>query len=184
MDTAVERRKPQGLMDRVALAVTTCGVGYLPLMPGTFGSLVGLAIYILLSSGFAQYRYTSASSEPESFVAGIHAIIMVAFVGMILIGIWASGRSIELLGSADPPEAVIDEVIGQLTVFLFIPFATSWIVIAAGFGFFRLFDIWKPFPIDRLQLLPGGLGICVDDIGAGICAGACLSVFYAVSLLV
>ncbi|MGD9587953.1 MAG: phosphatidylglycerophosphatase A [Pyrinomonadaceae bacterium] len=184
MQTVVERRKPEGLLDHLALAITTCGVGYLPLMPGTFGSLVGVAIYVLISSAFSSFRYTPESVEPETLVAGIHAIIMVAFVGLILLGVWASGRSIELLGSGDPPEAVIDEVIGQLTVFLFIPFATSWLIIAAGFGFFRLFDIWKPFPIDRLQMLPGGLGICVDDVGAGICAGACLSVVYAVSLWV
>lgn len=175
---------PKGLLDHLALAVTTCGVGYLPLMPGTFGSMVGVGIYVGLSSLFASYRYSADPSEPETLVAGIHALIMLAFVGLILLGIWASGRSIELLGSADPPEAVIDEVIGQLTVFLFIPFATSWLVIAAGFALFRLFDIWKPFPIDRLQMLPGGLGICVDDLGAGICAGACLSVVYAVSLWV
>lgn len=117
-------------------------------------------------------------------VAGIHSIILVAFAGFIILGIWAATRSIELLGNTDAPQAVVDEVIGQLTVFLFIPFSTSWVLIGAGFVLFRLFDIWKPFPIDKLQDLPGGVGVVADDIAAGIYAGIVLSVVHAISLLV
>jgi phosphatidylglycerophosphatase A len=73
-------------------------------------------------------------------------------------------------------------VIGQLTVFLFIPFTSSWVLIGAGFLLFRLFDIWKPFPIDHLQDLPGGVGVVADDIAAGIYAGIVLSVIHAIIL--
>jgi phosphatidylglycerophosphatase A len=106
----------------------------------------------------------------------------VAFAAFIIIGIWASARSIPILGNTDAPQAVVDEVIGQLTVFLFIPFTTSWVLIVAGFLLFRLFDIWKPFPIDKLQDLPGGVGIVADDVAAGILGGVLLSVINAVTL--
>jgi phosphatidylglycerophosphatase A len=115
-------------------------------------------------------------------VASIHAVILVAFGLLVLVGMWAAGRSTELLGNTDASQAVIDEVIGQLTVFLFIPFTNSWILIIAGFLLFRFFDIWKPYPIDRLQDLPRGVGVCADDVAAGIYAGIVLSVVHAISL--
>ena len=87
-----------------------------------------------------------------------------------------------MLGDSDPSQAVIDEVIGQLVTFLFVPFGLGWPLILAGFLLFRLFDIWKPYPIDSLQILPGGIGICADDILAGVYAGICLLVIYAISL--
>ena len=77
---------------------------------------------------------------------------------------------------------MVDEVIGQLIVFLFIPFTTSWLLIGAAFLLFRLFDIWKPYPIDSLQALPGGIGVCADDMLAGVYAGVCLSIIHAVVL--
>ena len=77
---------------------------------------------------------------------------------------------------------MVDEVIGQLIVFLFIPFTSSWYLIAAGFLLFRLFDIWKPYPIDDLQNLPGGIGVCADDMLAGVYAGVCVSIIYAIGL--
>ena len=180
----VEKRKPTGVLDYVSLAVTTCGVGYLPLMPGTFGAMLATGFYAFLATAFSSYRYSSQLAAPESLVALIHAVILVSFLLFCLLGIWAAGRSVELLGNSDASQAVVDEVIGQLIVFLFIPFTTSWILILAGFGLFRLFDIWKPYPIDYLQELPGGIGVCADDILAGVYAGVCLSIIYAVTLYV
>lgn len=180
----VEKRKPQGALDYLSLAVTTFGVGYFPLMPGTYGSLVAVGFYSLLASTFSAFRYSANPSSPELIVATIHSIILVAFLLFILLGIWAAGRSVELLGNTDAPEAVVDEVIGQLVVFLFIPFTSSWLLIGAGFALFRLFDIWKPYPIDYLQTLPGGIGVCADDLLAGVYAGVCLSIIYAISLSV
>ena len=184
MKQEIERRKPEGLLDYLSLAVTTCGVGYLPLAPGTWGSLVAVGFYFLLANIFGAYRYAPGSAGSEFMIAAIHAAILIAFLLFILLGVWAAGRSTELLGDLDPSKAVVDEVIGQLIVFLFIPFTSSWLLIGAGFIFFRLFDIWKPYPIDYLQNVPAGIGVCADDILAGVYAGICVSVVYAISLSV
>jgi len=184
MKSKVEKRSPSGVLDYTSLAVTTFGVGYLPLAPGTWGSLVAVGFYAVLASSFSAVRYSANPQSPESLVAAIHAIILVAFLLFILLGVWASSRSIELLGNSDASQAVVDEVIGQLIVFLFIPFTSSWLLIGAGFLLFRLFDIWKPYPIDHLQDLPGGIGICADDMLAGVYAGVCVSIIYAISLSV
>jgi phosphatidylglycerophosphatase A len=184
MKSKVEKRSPSGVLDYISLAVTTFGVGYLPLAPGTWGSLVAVGFYTVLASTFSAVRYSANPQSSESLVAAIHAIILVAFLIFILLGVWASSRSIELLGNSDASQAVVDEVIGQLIVFLFIPFTSSWLLIGAGFLLFRLFDIWKPYPIDHLQDLPGGIGICADDMLAGVYAGVCVSIIYAISLSV
>ena len=182
MRRTVERRPARGIADYFALALTTCGVGYLPLAPGTWGSLLAVGFYALLSNVFGAYRYRPSLQEPEFLVAAIHAVILIAFLLFILLGIWSAGRATQILGDLDPSEAVIDEVIGQLIVFLFIPFTMSWPLILAGFLLFRVFDIWKPYPIDYLQTLPSGIGVCADDILAGVYAGVCLSVIYAINL--
>ncbi len=186
MKTAIEIRKPAGLLDYFSLGVTTFGVGYLPLIPGTLGSAVGVAIYLgvawlvaMLALGF-NIHVSSLGWEP--FTSWVHAAILIAFLLFTLLGIWAAGRSTELLGNLDPPQAVVDEVIGQLITFLFVPFGIGWPLVIVGFVLFRLFDIWKPYPIDDLQNLPAGIGVCADDILAGVYAGVCLSVIYAVSL--
>lgn len=178
----VKKRKPSGVVDYISLAITTFGVGYLPIAPGTWGSLVAIGFYSILASTFSGFRYSSAPGSPETIVAAIHALILVALVIFLLLGIWAASHSVELLGNTDASEAVVDEVLGQLVVFLFIPFTSSWLLIGAGFLLFRLFDIWKPYPIDNLQSLPGGIGVCADDLLAGVYAGVCLSVIYAVTL--
>ena len=182
MKKQIQQRKPSGSLDYLSLAVTTCGVGYLPLAPGTWGSLVAVAFYVLLANVFGGYRYAPGSPGSEFMIAAIHALILIAFLLFILLGVWAAGRSTELFGDLDPSQAVVDEVIGQLIVFLFIPFTSSWVLVGAGFIFFRLFDIWKPYPIDYLQNLPAGIGVCADDILAGVYGGVCLSVVYAISL--
>ena len=184
MKHEIERRKPKGFRDYLSLAVTTCGVGYLPLAPGTWGSLLAVGFYVLLANLFGAYKYKPSLAEPEFMVAAIHAVILIAFLLFILLGIWSAGRATQMLGDLDPSQAVIDEVIGQLIVFLFIPFTSSWWLIGLGFGLFRLFDVWKPYPIDYLQNLPAGIGVCADDILAGVYAGVCLSVVYAISLSV
>ena len=182
MKTSVEKRKPDGLLDHLSLAVTTFGVGYIPGAPGTYGSLIAVGIYFGAANIFASVRYGAELTSPEHLVAAVHAVILLALLVFCLLGIWAAGRSVELLGNTDAPQAVVDEVIGQLLVFLFVPFTTSLLLIAAAFLLFRFFDIWKPYPIDYLQTLPAGIGVCADDILAGVYAGVCLSVVYAVSL--
>lgn len=188
MKQPVEKRKPQGLLDYLALGLTTFGVGYIPGAPGTYGSIVAVGIYMIFT-GIRQAAPVSGMGtafSPDFVVALIvgfpHAVYLVLLALFSSLGVWASGRAIALLGNSDPPEAVVDEVMGQLLTFAFVPFGLGWPFILAGFLLFRLFDIWKPFPIDRLQDLPGGLGICADDIVAGVYAGTCLAIGYAVYL--
>lgn len=185
MKTEIERRKPEGPLDYLSLAVTTFGVGYLPLMPGTFGSMVGVGIYLGFASLDVIWENLWAPDHhvgPPQAQAISVAVVLFIFLLFTLFGVWASGRATELLGNLDPPQAVVDEVIGQLITFLFVPFGIGWPFVLAGFLLFRLFDIWKPYPIDYLQVLPGGIGVCADDILAGVYAGVCLSAIYAVSL--
>lgn len=182
MKLAVEKRKAEGYCDHLSLALTTWGVGYIPGAPGTYGSAVGIAIYLAVS----QLLYNLGFIDDKLFPAVVNllatVIVCLAMLVLTLLGIWAATRSMELLGNSDPSEAVVDEVIGQLIVFLFVPFGIDWPFILAGFLLFRLFDIWKPYPIRQLEVLPGGLGICADDMVAGVYAGICLAVIYAASL--
>lgn len=185
MKQTVDKRKPEGVLDYLSLAVTTFGVGYLPLAPGTYGSAAGVGIYLFTawSVSFVEHFISSHHhSLPGSFSAWINAFVGLSLLLFCLLGIWAAGLSTELFGNTDPSQAVVDEVIGQLIVFLFVPFGIGWPFILAGFLLFRLFDIWKPYPIDSLQNLPAGIGICADDILAGVYAGICLAIIYAVSL--
>ncbi|MGD9628429.1 MAG: phosphatidylglycerophosphatase A [Pyrinomonadaceae bacterium] len=186
MKKEIEKRKPEGLLDHLSLAVTTFGVGYMPIAPGTWGSMVGVGIYFavthLVESFALAFRSNIGEFGWNPFLSWVHSIVMVALFLFTLLGIWAAGRSTELFGDLDPSQAVVDEVIGQLIVFVFVPFGIGWPFVLAGFLIFRLFDIWKPFPIDSLQALPGGIGVCADDILAGVYAGICLSIIYAVSL--
>jgi phosphatidylglycerophosphatase A len=181
---AREAIKGKTLLDYFSLAVTTCGVGYIPLAPGTFGSAVGVSIYLLFAfieanSGF----YFSQNGWRDSQIsAWVHAFNLILFLLFCLLGIWASGRATKLFQNKDPQKVVVDEVIGQLITFLFVPFAVSWHFVLAGFLLFRLFDIWKPYPIDSLQNLPAGIGVCADDILAGVYAGTCLALIYAVRI--
>lgn len=172
-------------LDYFALAVTTFGVGYLPLAPGTYGSLVGVLIYLLfgwlensVSANFGANGWTAAQ-----ITAWIHVFNLAIFLPFCLLGIWATNRATILFRKKDPQEAVVDEVIGQLIVFLFIPFDAHWYFVLSGFLLFRLFDIWKPYPIDSLQNLPAGIGVCADDILAGVYGGTCLALIYAISLI-
>lgn len=172
-------------LDYFALAVTTFGVGYLPLAPGTYGSLVGVLIYLLfgwlensVSANFGANGWTAAQ-----ITAWIHVFNLAIFLPFCLLGIWATNRATILFRKKDPQEAVVDEVIGQLIVFLFIPFDAHWYFVLSGFLLFRLFDIWKPYPIDSLQNLPAGIGVCADDILAGVYGGTCLALIYAISLM-
>ena len=185
MKKTVEKRKPSGIVDYIALALTTWGVGYLPLMPGTFGSMVGVAIYfgVVAFDTALGAKFTAAHYSQDQITAISWASNSILLIAFVIVGIWASGRSIAMLGNTDPNEAVVDEVLGTLTTLLFIPQGASWIFVLVGFALFRLFDIWKPYPIDSLQTLPAGVGVCADDIVAGVYAGMCLSITYAVMIV-
>jgi phosphatidylglycerophosphatase A len=135
-------------VDYTALAIATWGVGYLPLMPGTFGSLVGIGVCLLLKWWPIQ----------------ILATVLIMFTG-----IWAGSRTERILRLKDPGRVVVDEVAGQMIALLplsiFAVSSKAWIIVS--FILFRLFDIFKPYPARRLEALPSGLGIMMDDVLAG-----------------
>lgn len=184
MKQPIEKREASGITDYIAVALTTFGVGYIPGAPGTYGSAIGVAIYL----GIDRWIEVSRSSgdllcfmcgPPQAQTFAFFSLLLVVFV---LVGIWASSRTEAIFGNGDPSQAVVDEVMGQLIAFTFLPFGVGWPFILAGFLLFRFFDIIKPYPCRALEKLPGGLGICADDIVAGIYTGICLAIAYAIAL--
>lgn len=130
------------------------GAGLAPRAPGTVGSLVALPVYLLLS--------------PLSL-----PVYLALVVGLFVLGVWVTGRAEREIGVHDHPGIVFDEIVGQLAALTLAP--VNVVVLLLGFGFFRLFDIWKPFPISWLNdRVRGGWGIMVDDLAAGIAAALCL----------
>jgi len=122
--------------------------GYLPKAPGTWGSLVGLLLFFLLHT-----------LSLEIYLAVIASIF--------LLGTFAAGEAEKIMDHPDPGLVVIDEIVGMLITMIAIP-ATPLLMVL-GFILFRIFDIWKPFPVDFFdQRFHGGLGIMLDDIMAGI----------------
>ncbi len=179
-----EKIKRKSALDYFSLAVATCGVGYLPLAPGTWGSMVGIVIYLLFRTAEMKggIYFLQKSWNAEQIAASVYAINSIAFLLFCFWGIWASNRAVKLFQKKDPQKVVVDEVIGQLIVFLFVPLDLRWYFVLTGFLLFRLFDIWKPYPIKSLESLPAGIGVCADDILAGVYGGVCLALLYAAQI--
>ena len=172
---ATRSTKPKSLTDYLALAIATCGVGYLPLAPGTWGSLVGVAIYLGVESLTLRLANAAFTIPPLPLLLAVELILITIIT---LVGIWAATRTERLSGRKDPGKVVIDEVAGQLIALL--PamrfFDHGWLSILAAFLLFRLFDIIKPYPARRLEHLESGLGIMCDDLVAGAYAGVGTSI--------
>lgn len=171
--------------DYAALAIATCGVGFMPVAPGTWGSMVGVCVFLLL-------RFLNARLFVYAATHNINALSLEAFrttvllgglIALTLVGVWAASRAETLLHRKDPGAVVVDEVAGQLITLLVVPFNASWQTILAGFLLFRVFDIWKPYPVRQLESLPSGLGIMADDVLAGAYAAAILSIVVWISFL-
>ena len=142
-------RAPSSWADRIALAIATgAGVGYAPIASGTWGSLPGVALAWLLATWAGGWAVAAAAA---AFAAA---------------GVWAAGRTARLASSKDPRHVVVDEIAGQLVTLAFLPLTPR--VLIAGFLIFRVLDVWKPWPADRLEGLPGGSGIMADDLMAGL----------------
>jgi phosphatidylglycerophosphatase A len=126
------------------------GLGAAPFAPGTVGTLLGIPLYLLL--------------------AGLPLIAYVSVVaGLFLLGIAACRLTTRALDVHDHPAIVFDEVIGFLIAMTLAPPGAGWLV--AGFALFRLFDIWKPWPIRWVdRRVQGGTGIMLDDALAGLYA--------------
>lgn len=180
-----ESRRTAG--DYVAVALATWGVGLIPLAPGTWGSAVGVGVYLLLVRG-AQKGFDSAVARgldlsPQTFPLVLNTVLIFAILLVSLVGMWAATRAEKLLGKKDPGAVVVDEVAGQLVTFLFVPWMAGGWTIFAGFVAFRVFDIWKPYPVRRLEGLGGGLGIMADDLLAGFYAAAVMSLLVTIRLV-
>ena len=170
--------------DYVALALATCGVGMIPLAPGTWGSAVGVLLYLAVGrSSQVAFDYAVRywlDLSPQTFPVFLTTALLLVIFVVSIVGTWAATRAEKLFGKKDPGAVVVDEVAGQLVAYLFAPWGVGWWVIVAGFVAFRAFDIWKPYPVRRLEGLGGGLGIMADDLLAGFYAASVLSLLIAI----
>jgi phosphatidylglycerophosphatase A len=138
-----------------------CYIGMIPGAPGTYASIATSLLF------YAVYRI-SYRIAPE-FHVGVLCVI--TFLGTL-----ASAETSRNSGNEDPQFVVIDEVAGQLLTFLFLPISLLNLVL--GTALFRIFDIWKPFPIRKLEPLGNGVGIMADDLMAGIYANLILQLIH------
>ena len=181
-------RTKRSAKDYIALAIATCGVGYLPLAPGTWGSLLGVAIYLIIHSYSLQFVNRFFASDSFARFQPLPIIIAVELVvigTIILLGTWAATRTEHLSGRKDPGKVVVDEVAGQLIALLPIVPGTDpgWMSIIIAFALFRFFDIVKPYPARRLEGLESGLGIVADDIVAGAYAAVGTAIIIATAFI-
>ncbi len=100
------------------------------------------------------------------FDAGRLALLAATLI-LLLPAIWASTRTARIVANSDPGIVIVDEVLGQWTTLLGVT-VFNWRALLAGFLLFRLFDIWKPWPVRQFEKLPSGTGIVADDLAAGI----------------
>lgn len=136
------------------MLATSLGVGYIPIAPGTFGSLVGLLLWWVV---------------PPSAGAQLAAIVAV-----FVLGAWSAGVCERQFHSRDPQVVVVDEVLGVLMTLWLNP--VGWGGALVGFVLFRLFDVLKPYPANRLEALHGGIGVMADDAMAAVYANLTLRV--------
>jgi phosphatidylglycerophosphatase A len=175
--------------DYLALAIATCGVGYLPLAPGTWGSLVGIGLYVLVRGILMKVFFDVAAQHNFNLLHiyyGVIAFELVVVFAIALAGTWAASRTEKLSGRKDPGKVVIDEVVGQFIALIPVPFVlgAAWWTAILAFILFRFFDIVKPYPARRLESLESGLGIMADDIVAGAYAAMLVAVAVVVSWFV
>ena len=147
----------------VLFVATGAGSGLVPVAPGTAGALVGLGIWVVL-----------AWSGPPPLAVPLAALLAT------LIGVWAAARAGPLFGNEDDSRITIDEVAGMLLSLVFLPLRPE--VAISGFLWFRLFDIWKPFPARHAERLPGGMGVMADDLVAGLYANLAGQLLWRVAL--
>jgi phosphatidylglycerophosphatase A len=140
-------------MTALALAfATACGVGYLPFAPGTFGSAVGLLLWAVLPASPA-----------------VHAGVIVA---LFVVGSWSGSVAERHFGRTDPGQVVVDEVMGMLITLWLNP--VGWGGALGAFLLFRVADVIKPYPANRLEGLDGGVGVMADDAIAAVYANLAL----------
>ncbi len=145
---------------RVAVLIATWfGCGCAPVAPGTVGSAAAILIAALLVRGLGWRPW--------------HLFVLAA--ATLPAAVWASTVAARARNEKDPGTVVVDEVLGQWLTLAAAP-ELNWKSYLGGFLLFRLFDVWKPPPVRRLEALPGGLGIVADDVAAGLYAALVLSI--------
>ncbi|MFP4686924.1 MAG: phosphatidylglycerophosphatase A [bacterium] len=165
--------KPESFYDRLILFFARgFGSGCLPLAPGSWGSAVGVAIFVLL--------YFLAGK----FIVVFHLLVFV----VIVVSFPICGFALKFYSRSDPSEIVYDEIAGQFLALLPVYWfaGTQWFCggLLGGFILFRLFDISKLFPVNYFERLPGGWGVVADDLAAGVYAAIFLTLLAAVTSFV
>ncbi|MEX1199178.1 MAG: phosphatidylglycerophosphatase A [Methylophaga sp.] len=150
MTTSVKPTLSDVIKRPAVLLACGLGAGLIPKAPGTFGTLAAIPLFLWM-------QHLNMLS---------YLLITVAF---FVLGIWISAEAIKIFHRDDPSEVVWDEVVGFLITMIAAPAGWQWLVL--GFVLFRIFDIWKPWPVSLAdQKLHGGLGIMLDDVIAGVYA--------------
>ena len=126
-------------------------VGFTPVAPGTAGSLLGVALFLLIF--------------PEGTVGTLTFLALA-----VPVAVWLAGQAEVAFGETDPKPVVVDEVVGQWIALALLP--RTALYVGAAFVLFRAFDIWKPWR--GLEELRGGVGVVADDLAAGLAANLCL----------
>jgi len=149
----VSGRRPS--LEAIALPLATLfGAGRSPIVPGTIGTLATLPAAVL------SWRFLPLWGH------------VVATLALAAVGIWAAGVAVRTMEVKDPGPVVIDEAAGLMVTLIAIPF--SWSAAAGAFFLFRVMDVLKPPPAGRFERLPGGWGIMLDDLAAGVYANLAL----------
>jgi phosphatidylglycerophosphatase A len=137
------------------MCATVFGVGYAPFAPGTFGSAAGLLVWWLLPSS---------------------AAVQAAVIGaLFVLGSWSGTVAERHFRKTDPGQVVLDEVMGMLITLFLAP--VGWKGALVGFFLFRIADVIKPYPANRLERLPGGMGVMADDGMAAVYANLALRLY-------
>lgn len=129
------------------LIATGFGLGYSPVVSGTVGSVGGVFLFYF----FRQLPWP---------------LYLVTVSALLFLGIWVAGQAEGIFQKKDSGYIVIDEIVGFLVSVFLMPWQWPWIL--AAFLLFRAFDIIKPYPCRRAEALPGGVGVMLDDLGAGL----------------
>lgn len=164
-DAPVQRVAPSSRTG--VLIAAGLGLGYLPLAPGTWGSLVSVLLFVPV------YYWLEGAAQWFTY--------LVILLGLTPVALWSIERALEHWKGTDPQPIVIDEIVGQWVAYAGIVAANAgglpvalaearWKYLLMGFILFRVFDVAKPFPIRRSERWPGAAGVLLDDLLAGVYA--------------
>jgi phosphatidylglycerophosphatase A len=145
---------------------TGFGAGYLPVMPGTYGSAEGVVLYLAID------RFLGEGPRKPW-------LLCICVSLLTILSLWIIREALPYFSSDDPSAIVIDEIAGQAITLLALSFLhrnpmSSWLALAAGFLLFRVLDSLKPYPIWKMGHWKGALGVLADDVGAALAAALAL----------